>query len=160
MKFGKRRGRQAPEGDSAADAAREADDATTDWPSADPQADYAAPEPVVEADPVGSDPVVEGEAVELPYEAPVMPDPVPAAPTAAYEPPAPVYTPPAPHPVEPDPAARLADSTPHHEPGINPGRGGAWPEPAFDLAERPEILVGAAFGGGIILALILRRLGN
>jgi hypothetical protein len=155
MKFAKRRGKQAPEGDSAAEAAPVTDGATAAWAAAG-QAGYAATDQA-EAAPATPE-VVEGEAVELPYEAPA--EPVPAAPAAAYEPPAPVYTPPPPHPVEPNPAARLADSTPHHEPGIRPGAGGAWPEPAFDLAERPEILVGAAFGGGILLALILRRLGH
>jgi len=98
-----------------------------------------------------SEPVVEGEAVELPT-GPAAEQP-PAEPASAY-------VPPGANPVEPLPAARLADSTPHHEPGVRPGSGGAWPEPAFDLTERPEILVGAALGGGLLLALILRRLGN
>jgi hypothetical protein len=36
--------------------------------------------------------------------------------------------------------------------------GGA--DPLAQLAERPEVLVGAAFAGGVITALILRRLGG
>jgi hypothetical protein len=138
----------------------------------------SAPESVVEPEPVEAEaeaePVFEGEAVELPYDPAAASEPEPAYDAPAYEAPAyeqvhdpapayaevPAYEPPAPHPIEPDPVARLADSTPHHEPGVNPARGGAWPEPAFDLAERPEILVGAAFGGGLLLALIIRRLGH
>src|SRR6476660_5116234 len=111
--------------------------------AADPGA-AVAQEPVVEPDAV-----VEGEAVELPYEAPAAEAPAFAPPPPAYAPPPePVsqYQPPAPRHVEPEPAPRPADGISHREPGISPGSGGAWPEPAFDLAERPEILVGAAFG--------------
>lgn len=180
MRFGKRRDKQAPEGDGVVEAPPAPDSVTQDWtalghdpgqPAEDsmPPPEQAAarqPEPVTGPEPVvaEAEAFVEGEAVELPYEAPVVeespePEPDPAAPM--YE--APIY----PHPIDPEPVVSVAASTPHHEPGLIPGvteirpaSGGAWPEPAFDLAERPEILVGAAFGGGILLALILRRLGN
>ncbi|MDQ3678672.1 MAG: hypothetical protein M3401_18045 [Actinomycetota bacterium] len=172
MRFGKRRGKEGPDGDAAVEAPPAPDSVSEDWfaPGHDarqpdhrtppPDQAAAAPEPLYDPEPLAPEPeaVVEGEAVELPYEPPIAEEPAPE-PVAAM-PDTPVYEPPAPHPVEPAPAVRLADSTPHHEPGVNPGSRGAWPEPAFDLADRPEILVSAAFGGGILLALILRRLGN
>jgi hypothetical protein len=40
---------------------------------------------------------------------------------------------------------------------------GVAPAPAAEgagLTERPEVLVGAAFGGGLLLAILLRRLGS
>jgi len=174
MKFGKRRDKETPVGEAAVEAPAAPDSATQDWPAPghgeddsmpppDPSA-ALAPEPVVESEPAAAaeaEAVFEGEAVELPYEPPVPeePPPSPVAPAAVYQ--APAHEPPSSHLVESEPRVALADSTPHHEPGINPGsKGGAWPEPAFDLAERPEILVGAAFGGGLLLALILRRLGH
>ncbi len=188
MRFGKRRGKDAPEGEAAADAPAGRQSVTEDWLAPGDGADVAsghrmappggyaaaAQDPVVEAEPEAVAPaaeaVVEGEAYELPYEPPVVeaPAPAPAYEAPAYEAPAyeaPAYEAPvaarAPYPVESMAAAQLADGTPQHEPGVKPrSGGGAWPEPAFDLAERPEILVGAAFGGGLLLALILRRLGH
>jgi hypothetical protein len=39
--------------------------------------------------------------------------------------------------------------------------GGSVPERAAQVAnERPEVAVGAAFGGGLLLALILKRLAR
>jgi hypothetical protein len=47
-----------------------------------------------------------------------------------------------------------------HAPEPSPGLP-ALPEPVAALiSERPEVLVGAAFAGGLLLAMILRRLGN
>lgn len=44
-----------------------------------------------------------------------------------------------------------------HASGTSP----SWPEPVVALAaERPEVIVGAAFAGGLLLAMIFRRLGN
>jgi hypothetical protein len=182
MRFGKRRDKEETGGDAAVDAPPAPESGTADWLAPDhgdespadhstPPPDLSAPatpEPIVDPEPEihEAEPVVEGEAVELPYEPPVAESRAAAPePEPAYQPPAPepipAYQPPAPHHFEPDPAPRLADSISHHEPGIAPGsKGGAWPEPAFDLAERPEILVGAAFGGGLLLALIIRRLGH
>jgi hypothetical protein len=45
----------------------------------------------------------------------------------------------------------------HASSGTSP----SWPEPVLELAaERPEVVVGAAFAGGVLIAMILRRLGN
>jgi hypothetical protein len=42
-----------------------------------------------------------------------------------------------------------------------PAAAGSVPERAAQVAnERPEIAVGAAFGGGLLLALILKRLAR
>jgi hypothetical protein len=44
-----------------------------------------------------------------------------------------------------------------HAPGTSP----SWPEPVMQMAaERPEVLVGAAFAGGLLFAMIVRRLGR
>jgi hypothetical protein len=177
MRFGKRRGKDASARDAAAYPPPAPESVTAEsLAGAEGQRDHSAPpsagpavaqEPVVEAEANApeAEAVVEGEAVELPYEAPIAEAAAAAPqPEPAYQPPPPepipAYQPPAPHHFEPEPAPRLADSISHHEPGIRPGSQGAWPEPAFDLAERPEILVGAAFGGGLLLALIIRRLGH
>jgi hypothetical protein len=43
----------------------------------------------------------------------------------------------------------------------SPAAGGSVPERAAQVAnERPELAVGAAFGGGLLLALILKRLAR
>jgi hypothetical protein len=88
--------------------------------------------------------VVEGDAVELP----------PVA--VADEPVAVVSSGPEPGGVTP-----LGEAAPFYATGHAPGTAPSWPEPVVQLAaERPEIVVGAAFAGGLLLALILRRLGN
>jgi len=47
------------------------------------------------------------------------------------------------------------------EPPAGDGAASIRPIPGLELArERPEVLVGAAFAGGLIAALLLRRLGN
>jgi hypothetical protein len=46
------------------------------------------------------------------------------------------------------------DQTSSHPPGS------AMPEGGIPFTERPEALVGAAFAGGLVLALILKRLGR
>ena len=103
--------------------------------------DSAAPPPASDPDP---DPVVEGEAVELP----------PVA--VADEPVAVVSSGPEPGGVTP-----LGEAAPFYATGHAPGTAPSWPEPLVQLAaERPEIVVGAAFAGGLLFALILRRLGN
>jgi hypothetical protein len=109
---------------------------------------------------------VEGEAVELPADAPAgdavaeAPAPVPPAPV----PPVPVGDEPVavvtPGP-EPGGNAPLGEAAPYYASGHAPGTAPSWPEPVLALAaERPEAVVGAAFVGGILLATILRRLGN
>lgn len=88
--------------------------------------------------------VVEGEAFELPSEPPVAGSPSGAPIRPVYEP-------------EPYEARSYASAATAGGPAA---RGSGWPDPGIDLSERPEIVVGAAFGGGFLLALILRKLGN
>jgi hypothetical protein len=91
--------------------------------------------------------VVEGHAVELP--------PVPGG-AVAQEPVAVVSSAPATGGVAP-----LAETAPFYASGHAHGTAPSWPEPVAQLAaERPEVVVGAAFAGGLLFALILRRLGN
>ncbi|HEY1539915.1 MAG TPA: hypothetical protein VGF63_10995 [Solirubrobacteraceae bacterium] len=108
--------------------------------------------------PAGLEPAVDGEAVEL-YETPVAPAPIamPAAPAGAI-PAVPVVATAPPPPVQPLPPIGSASSIP----GAFDGHA---PEPSVNpigeiAGERPEVLVGAAFAGGILAAMILRRLGN
>ncbi len=55
----------------------------------------------------------------------------------------------------------LADTGEAFASGHAPGTSPSWPEPVAAIAaERPEVVVGAAFAGGLLLAMILRRLGN
>jgi hypothetical protein len=57
--------------------------------------------------------------------------------------------------------APLGEAGPFYASGHAHGTAPSWPEPVLQLAaERPEIVVGAAFAGGILLAAILRRLGH
>jgi hypothetical protein len=104
---------------------------------------------------------VEGEAVELPAEAPageaVAEAPAPVPPVSAGEEPVAVVTP----GPQPGGTAPLREAAPYYASGHAPGTAPSWPEPVLALAaERPEAVVGAAFVGGILLAAILRRLGN
>ncbi len=75
--------------------------------------------------------------------APAAPEPLPPAPEPL--PPAPETLPPAPPPPTPDWAPASAQ----------PGGGFSSP-----LQERPELAVGASFAGGLVLALILKRLAR
>lgn len=110
----------------------------------------------------------------------VLPAAAPAAP--AYEPPVPltlqgaaataaaISDPIAEQPVtvvesasgpRPAPVSSLADSGEAFASGHAAAPGPSWQEPLMELAdERPEIVVGAAFAGGVLAAMILRRLGN
>ncbi len=117
------------------------------------------------------EPVVEGEAVELPVE---------HVPAPAYEPPAPPRVeraqpapeqmpfPVAEEPVavvtpgpEPAPVTSLGDSAEAYASGHAAAPGPSWQEPVLQIAnERPELVVAAAFAGGVLAALILRRLGS
>jgi len=116
--------------------------------------------------------VVDAEAVELPADAPAAahmpPDAAAAAASrSASVPPARPF-PVAAEPVgvassgpEPDRVTPLGEAGPAYASGHAHGTGPSWPEPVMALAaERPEVVVGAAFVGGILLAAILRRLGN
>lgn len=152
------------------------------WPGAPaepaPAQEPAAPaEPVAPTEPLGyvdpepvvPEPVVEGEAVELPpvepanpiYEplvpltlqgAAAMPDPVADQPISAVE---------AAGPAGAAAVSALSDSGEAFASGHAAAPGPSWQEPLMALAdERPELVVGAAFAGGILAAMILRRLGN
>jgi hypothetical protein len=117
------------------------------------------------------EPVVEGEAVELPVEHAAAP---------AYEPPLSPRTQRArpapermPFPVADEPVAvvtpgpepahvtSLGDSAEAYASGHAAAPGPSWQEPVMQMAnERPELVVAAAFAGGVLAALILRRLGS
>jgi hypothetical protein len=57
-------------------------------------------------------------------------------------------------------SAEPADSVPHGEQTRSHPAGSAMPEGGVPLTQRPEALVGAAFAGGLLAAMILKRLGN
>jgi hypothetical protein len=55
----------------------------------------------------------------------------------------------------------LAEAGEAHASGHAVGTSPSWPEPVLQIVgERPEVLVGAAFAGGLLFAMILRRLGH
>jgi hypothetical protein len=216
MKFGKRRWEAKLEAKAAGAAATpSAGSVPESWrvPGDDAAPESSAPPPPAGDEP---EPVVEGEAVELPMTEvvpdvelaqdepePVVepepaayvpePEPEPAAyvpePFVPPAPPAPALSEPLPPPGaswgrEPDPAPMpfpvaeepvlvyrsgpeseavtpLAETGEVHASGHATGMSPSWPEPVMALAaERPEAVVGAAFAGGFLLAMILRRLGN
>jgi len=156
MRFGKRRQDTTDTGEpaapvSVADSVTRPPEAVTD--------SWTAPEATTEAE---AQPVVEGEAVELPgYEPPVPPrvtqpgpDPMPFP---VAEQPVTVVTP----GPEPAPVTTLGESGEAYASGHAAAPGPSWQEPVMELAnERPELVVAAAFAGGLLAALILRRLGN
>jgi hypothetical protein len=166
MKLGKRRKDAAP----AASAAESVSVAVADEvPGRAPETWTAPPAPAprdepVAAEPAEPEPTVDGEAVELPAEAS---PPEPARPPSPPEPvarPVPLSMP---EPVAPlaaaaAPAAAMASGVAG---GGTPAFDGHAPDPPEHsievlAAERPELVVGAAFVGGILAAMILRRLGN
>jgi hypothetical protein len=161
MKLGKRSKGAKPA--DASEAAAAADAAAETWTEADERA--AAPDPVTEswtpADEraAAAEPVVDGEAVELTGSAPA---PEPAArpvPVTIHEPAHRDAPAPASNPIV-DVSGAPGATAPSFD-----GHAAAPPadplEPVRALvAERPELAVGAAFAGGILAAMILRRLGN
>ncbi|MDQ3722603.1 MAG: hypothetical protein M3376_05940 [Actinomycetota bacterium] len=116
------------------------------------------------------EPVVEGEAYEVfadeppetlavhqhQHEPEPLPTPTPM-PFPVAEQPISVVTPgPAPAPV-----TTLGESGEAFASGHAAVSGPSWQEPVMELAnERPELVVAAAFVGGLLAAMILRRLGN
>jgi hypothetical protein len=58
---------------------------------------------------------------------------------------------------QPTPTVTVTRSTPAHPPGTAEEEN---PLPFGIPPDRPEILVGAAFAGGIVAAFILKRLGG
>jgi hypothetical protein len=124
------------------------DPATQTWTPADERAAAADPGPVVDS-----------EAVELTGSAPA---PEPAArpvPVTIHEPA---------HHDAPAPASNPIVDVSGAPGATAPSYDGHAAEPPADplqpvralVAERPELAVGAAFAGGIVAAMILRRLGN
>ncbi len=121
------------------------------------------------------EPVVEGEAYEVfadePPETlnvqqhqPVPPlPPAPVAPAAA-----PMPFPVAEQPISvvtpgpgPAPVTTLGGAGEAFASGHAAAPGPSWQEPIMEIAnERPELVVAAAFAGGLLAAMILRRLGN
>lgn len=132
-------------------------------PGYDAGADAPPPAP-------SEEPIVDADAVELPLEeeAPPFERPVPAAAPDAAPAAAAVGEPVAVVSGEPEAPARAAAVTPLAEAASDATGHGAgalaasdWREPLERLAdERPEAVVGAAFAGGLLAAMILRRLGN
>jgi hypothetical protein len=114
----------------------------------------------------GEEPVVEGEAVELPPVEPAEPvyEPSASPATGADSMPFPV----AGEPVAvvtpgagPAQTTTLGDSGEAFASGHAAAPGPSWQEPVMKLAnQRPEFVVAAAFAGGVLAALILRRLGS
>ena len=124
------------------------------------------------------EPVVEGEAYEIPPDEPPksltvhqrQPDgssqsqPAPAAAAGRPAPPPPVGEQPVtvatPGPA-PAPVTSLGDSGEAFASGHAKESSPSWQEPVRKTAgERPELVVAAAFAGGLLAAMILRRLGN
>jgi hypothetical protein len=124
----------------------------------EPLAAAAAPEPAAaaaEPEIVLSQPL----PPPAPKWAPSPPAPAPM-PYPAAEEPVLVYSSAA---TDPPAATPLGEAGAAHATGHAAGSGmsPSWPEPVMALAaERPEVVVGAAFAGGVLLAMILRRLGN
>jgi hypothetical protein len=126
--------------------------------------DPGAVPPVEELPVVHAEPVVEGEAYELTADEPPetltvhQHEPAPRpAPAVLAEQPVSVVTPgPGPAPV-----TTLGNSGAAFASGHAAGPPPSWQEPMQELAaERPELVVAAAFAGGLLAAMILRRLGN
>ena len=156
MKFGKRRKEpaapEAPAPDSA--AMSEPPPATRSWTAPDP-------EPVVWP---AEEPVVEGEAVELPPPEYHQPVPLSMREPAAAQMPFPVADEPVAVVTPGAGSARvtsLGASGEAFASGHAAAPGPSWQEPVMDMAnERPELVVAAAFAGGVLAAMILRRLGS
>lgn len=117
---------------------------------------------------VHAEPVVEGEAYEVFSDEPPEtltvhqhePAPAPLRPPVAEQPVSVVTPGPGPAPV-----TTLGDSGQAFASGHAADRaaapGASWREPMMELAdERPELVVAAAFVGGLLAAMILRRLGS
>lgn len=181
MKFGKRR-KESAAPDASDDVPAAPPPVTDSWtvPAPDQQGAYEQPAPAAYEEPAPvayeepapvayEEPAVEGEAVELPiehvpaqaYEQPVpltMRQPAAAAamPFPVAEEPVAVVT-----PGEPVHVSSLGDAGEAYASGHAAAPGPNWQEPVMAMAnERPELVVGAAFAGGILAAMILRRLGN
>jgi len=127
--------------------------------------------PIAHVEPV----VVEGEAYEVFADEPPetlnvqQHQPVPPSPPAPVAPAAaPMPFPVAEQPISvvtpgpgPAPVTTLGDAGEAFASGHAAAPGPSWQEPIMKIAnERPELVVAAAFAGGLLAAMILRRLGN
>ena len=127
--------------------------------------------PIAHVEPV----VVEGEAYEVFADEPPetlnvqQHQPVPPSPPAPVAPAAaPMPFPVAEQPISvvtpgpgPAPVTTLGDAGEAFASGHAAAPGPSWQEPIMEIAnERPELVVAAAFAGGLLAAMILRRLGN
>jgi hypothetical protein len=52
------------------------------------------------------------------------------------------------------------ETVPHDQQTQSHPAGSAMPEGGIPATERPEVVVGGAFAGGLLFALILKRLGR
>jgi hypothetical protein len=125
-----------------------AEEPPTEQSAAEPEAIVPATDGETAPEPEAPAPVTDGETAPEPE----APAPVTDGETAA----------PAPPPAVPEPAPQVYSSTFTTEP-IDPAP--AWAPPAEPASEslfqsRPELAVGAAFAGGLVLALILKRLAR
>jgi len=162
MKLGKRRKDDVPEAEpqAGADPVIPHDRMTDTWTA--PLTGAASSPSYGAGEGVAIEPAVDSEAVELVGDvAPAPGPPVPPVATSLPDPPLP--------PLPPRPPV-----TPHRAPTATPPidgepAAGSFAATAVDplrdelrvlSSERPEIVVGAAFAGGIVAAMILRRLGN
>jgi hypothetical protein len=182
MKFGKRSDGDDPDPAGTSSAEPVASSPAEPLPpipeSPPPVAEHEVPPaPVAEYETPGStageqlpvaqvEPTVEGEAYEIPADEPPAPLTVhqhePEPPSGSMsspvaEQPISVVTPgPGPAPV-----TTLGDSGEAFASGHAAAPGPSWQEPVMELAnERPELAVAAAFAGGVLAAMILRRLGS
>ncbi len=177
MKFGKRQKKEADAdpGEPASDPVADPAPAPVAEAQSEPEPPYVEPDPAVH-----DEPVVEGEAFELFTDEP--PPPAQTLQVHQHTPPPPPTPEPMPIPVAEQPVAvvtpgaaaapvtTLGDAgqafASGHAAGPSHGSGparpaAAWQEPVMELAnERPELVVGAAFAGGLLFAMILRRLGS
>jgi hypothetical protein len=119
------------------------------FPSAEPAPEAAIPVPPPEPD-APPPPAVPGDPVPHSEPLPAAP-PVSAAPDSA-----PVSPPPPPPPVAPVPPPPVTPL------GADDAGGSGGPAAAVMAAaqERPELAVGASFAGGLVLAMILKRLAR
>ena len=190
MKFGKRSDSDDADpagtgsGDAAASSPAEPLPPVPDSPP--PVAEHeVAPAPVAEYETPGSptgeelpvahvEPAVEGEAYEIPSDEPSSPSSPSETPTVHQHEPAPeppsgsMPLPVAEQPISvvtpgpgPAPVTTLGDSGEAFASGHAAAPGPSWQEPVMELAnKRPELAVAAAFAGGVLAAMILRRLGS
>ena len=147
-------------------------------PVAEPDPEPPEPEPPAAEPEVATheEPVVEGEAFELFTDEP--PPPPETLQVHQHQPPPPPPEP-MPFPVAEQPVAvvspgaaaapvtTLGDAGEAYAsghaagPSHASGPGPSWQEPVMELAnERPELIVGAAFAGGLLAAMILRRIAS